>query len=178
MRARTLLFALALLVGGLLVSADAQVAIRRGWSMVFAADGTASAPSISFGAEPTTGFRRRTTGTVDLNLNSATAGLRFASVANGGQLQLGTGNIAFAAGFPETNSPDLLVTRIGAGIIKFGDADSTDGAIELGATLFAALGTPSNGTQRYCSDCTFANPCAGSGTGAIAKRLAGAWRCD
>lgn len=43
---------------------------------------------------------------------------------------------------------------------------------------FATLGTPANGAIVYCSDCTFANPCAGSGTGAIAKRLNGAWRCD
>jgi hypothetical protein len=44
--------------------------------------------------------------------------------------------------------------------------------------LFANLGTPANGQQVYCPDCTFANPCAGAGTGAIAKRLNGAWRCD
>lgn len=43
---------------------------------------------------------------------------------------------------------------------------------------FANLGTPANGTERYCSNCTFANPCASGGTGAIAKRLNGAWRCD
>ncbi len=43
---------------------------------------------------------------------------------------------------------------------------------------FAALGAPGNGTIKYCSDCTFANPCAGGGTGAFAKRLNGAWRCD
>lgn len=48
-------------------------------------------------------------------------------------------------------------------------------------TLFAALGTPSNGTQTYCSDCTVTseidNTCAGSGSGAWATRLNGAWRC-
>ncbi|HYE80379.1 MAG TPA: hypothetical protein VEI97_20570 [bacterium] len=43
---------------------------------------------------------------------------------------------------------------------------------------FANLGAATNGTMIYCSDCTFANPCAGAGTGAIAKRLNGAWRCD
>lgn len=46
------------------------------------------------------------------------------------------------------------------------------------SVLFANLGTPADGTITYCGDCTFANPCAGSGTGAWAKRLAGAWRCD
>ena len=43
---------------------------------------------------------------------------------------------------------------------------------------FAALGTPGNGTVVYCSDCTVASPCAGSGTGALAKRLNGAWICN
>lgn len=48
----------------------------------------------------------------------------------------------------------------------------------VSATAFAALGTPSNGTVLYCNDCTIANPCAGSGTGALAKRLNGAWVCN
>jgi hypothetical protein len=43
---------------------------------------------------------------------------------------------------------------------------------------FAALGTPANGTERWCTDCIFANPCAGSGPGAFAKRINSAWRCD
>jgi hypothetical protein len=54
---------------------------------------------------------------------------------------------------------------------------SVSGMTWLGLT-FANLPSSSNGTTIYCSDCTFANPCAGSGTGAIAKRLNGAWRCD
>jgi hypothetical protein len=38
---------------------------------------------------------------------------------------------------------------------------------------FATIGTnlTTNGQIGYCSDCTIANPCAGGGTGAIAKRL-------
>jgi hypothetical protein len=35
-----------------------------------------------------------------------------------------------------------------------------------------------NGTFAYCSDCTIANPCAGGGTGAIAKRLNNTWICN
>jgi hypothetical protein len=43
---------------------------------------------------------------------------------------------------------------------------------------FANLGTPVNGTFLYCDDCTNAvTPCTGAGTGAIAKRLSGAWDC-
>lgn len=52
------------------------------------------------------------------------------------------------------------------------------GGIGFHGLSFSDLGAPQNGTFLYCSDCTFANPCAGSGTGAFAKRLAGAWRCD
>lgn len=48
-------------------------------------------------------------------------------------------------------------------------------------TLFANLGTPSSGEERYCSDCTVTgvgdNTCAGGGTGAKAVRLNGVWRC-
>lgn len=45
------------------------------------------------------------------------------------------------------------------------------------AKEFAELGTPSNGTMYYCSDCAESNPCSGSGTGAFAERVNGAWRC-
>jgi hypothetical protein len=45
-------------------------------------------------------------------------------------------------------------------------------------SIFSALGTPANGIMKYCSDCTIANPCAGSGTGALAKRLNGVWVCN
>jgi len=54
----------------------------------------------------------------------------------------------------------------------------SSGFITLTASLFAALGTPANGTIVYCSDCTIASPCAGSGTGALAKRLNGVWVCN
>ena len=38
--------------------------------------------------------------------------------------------------------------------------------------------SPSNGALEYCSDCAIVNPCTGSGTGALAKRLNGAWVCN
>jgi hypothetical protein len=50
--------------------------------------------------------------------------------------------------------------------------------ITITATAFASLGTPSNGTFKYCNDCTIANPCAGAGSGAFAKRLNGVWVCN
>lgn len=65
--------------------------------------------------------------------------------------------------------------------VKIGSASQASADLKLitfTATLFAALGTPSNGTIAYCSDCTIASPCADSGTGALAKRLNGAWVCN
>lgn len=55
-----------------------------------------------------------------------------------------------------------------------------DGGFGLSALTATALGAwaASNGTFAYCSDCTITNPCAGSGTGALAKRLNGAWVCN
>lgn len=66
-------------------------------------------------------------------------------------------------------------------------ADQGTGSITMGGSLnmttgttFANIGAGSvaNGTVQYCSDCTIANPCAGAGTGAIAKRLNGVWVCN
>lgn len=57
-----------------------------------------------------------------------------------------------------------------------------DGRVVFGTVAFAGLGTPSNGSEYYCSDCTVTsgvdNTCAGSGGGAFAKRIAGAWKCE
>lgn len=54
------------------------------------------------------------------------------------------------------------------------------GGIVLAAFTFANIATSltTNGQIGYCSDCTIANPCAGSGTGAIAKRLNGVNVCN
>jgi hypothetical protein len=70
------------------------------------------------------------------------------------------------------------------------------GAFDTGATYvtqFSLLGstltlnplsysslpsTSQNGTLIYCNDCQVTNPCTGSGTGALAKRLHGQWVCN
>jgi hypothetical protein len=44
--------------------------------------------------------------------------------------------------------------------------------------VFADLGAATNGSMIYCSNCTIASPCAGGGTGSIAKRLNGVWVCN
>lgn len=55
---------------------------------------------------------------------------------------------------------------------------NSTGTMTLFTLTQATLGTPANGTIVYCSDCTIANPCAGAGTGALAKRLNGVWVCN
>lgn len=54
-------------------------------------------------------------------------------------------------------------------------------SVQIPTVAFAALGTPSNGTQNNCSDCTVTsaidNTCAASGTGSLAVRINGAWKC-
>lgn len=49
--------------------------------------------------------------------------------------------------------------------------------MQFAPDTFAGLGSPPNGTFTHCVDCKITNPCTGSGTGAFAKRLNGAWVC-
>lgn len=55
--------------------------------------------------------------------------------------------------------------------------------ISLGVFLFVNFpAIPSNGMELFCSDCTVTSAiddtCAGSGSGAFAFRIAGAWKCN
>ena len=53
-----------------------------------------------------------------------------------------------------------------------------DGTLGFGYVTFANLNSnPTNGMVVVCSDCTSGGTCAGSGAGAIAVRIAGAWIC-
>jgi hypothetical protein len=55
-----------------------------------------------------------------------------------------------------------------------------DNKIKHTGFLFVNIATvlAADGEVGYCSDCTIANPCAGSGTGALAKRLNGVNVCN
>lgn len=54
-----------------------------------------------------------------------------------------------------------------------------NGMAELEPFIFFNLGdVAANGTITYCSNCTKTTPCAAGGTGALAKRLNGAWDCN
>jgi hypothetical protein len=62
-------------------------------------------------------------------------------------------------------------------IIKEGEFAAGETTIALDACTFANLGAAANGTFCYCSDCARTDPCVGSGAGALAQRLNGAWTC-
>lgn len=101
------------------------------------------------------------------NLSSTLDGqLQFLNAAATGFTKLSLG--------PETIAgvgiiPDVVAGQQQGFIIGNGD----------GTTLsFAELAAATNGTIVYCDDCTKATPCAGAGTGALAKRYNGAWDCD
>lgn len=84
-----------------------------------------------------------------------------------------------------------LVIRLrsgGTNILTLDAADGTDrvlflenGMMTQGGVAFASIGTPSDGTIGYCSNCQVTsgadNTCATGGTGALAVRLNGVWRC-
>src|SRR5262245_31192678 len=85
---------------------------------------------------------------------------------------LGLGVTAGSAGTLKTNQEATISGNIGVGTTAT-PATNISGVVGFRPITFAALSTTLsvNGMMVYCSDCTIASPCAGGGTGAIAKRL-------
>ena len=52
------------------------------------------------------------------------------------------------------------------------------GPLQLGSGTYSDLGSPGYGTAYYSSDCQQTSTCGGSGSGAFAKRINGAWSCN
>lgn len=65
-----------------------------------------------------------------------------------------------------------------AKIVTHGNLAKTTNIQLFSANTFATLTAQEDGVVMWCRDCTKATPCAGSGTGAYAKRMNGAWDCD
>lgn len=76
----------------------------------------------------------------------------------------------------ESNSQEVLRLTT-TGNVKI-TGNSNTGVLELGIITFANLGSNSNGSIIYCSDCNKTTPCTFGGTGALAKRLNGTWDCN
>lgn len=98
--------------------------------------------------------------------NWTLTGSRGTGTGNGGQIIFQTA----PAGSSGT-SQNTLVTAF---------TIAADGVIYPKTYTHANLPTPvsGDGGMVYCSDCTIASPCASGGTGALAKRLNGAWVCN
>jgi hypothetical protein len=106
----------------------------------------------------------------------------FASAANSlGVIAAATNAVlvSSAGGVPSMGS--TLPNAVQDNITRLGSLTTdvvTSAAVRPGSVTFASLGADPNGTLRYCSDCTIANPCAGAGTGALAKRINATWICN
>lgn len=70
----------------------------------------------------------------------------------------------------------IIITTIAA-TLSLAAQTIDSGPRQLTVVPFASLGTPSDGTIVTCSDCAPVTPCAGSGSGAFAKRVGGVWQC-
>lgn len=161
-----------------------------GGANFYASNGTLSLPSYSFVNDTATG----------MYLNAA-SDLRF-TVGGGDQFRLfGNGGMFRSdaiLGFANSTALttiDTALSRTATGVVAVGTGaqGSTAGSIALTgmvytATAFGSLGTPTNGTVLYCNDCTVTTAatcpatqasciCAGSGTGAIARRINSVWYC-
>ena len=87
----------------------------------------------------------------------------------------------FVLNVPAPVAPFQLASLSAAGIRQF--FATTTGQAGMTSIIFkgiaqAALAAEADGTIIYCTDCTVASPCAAGGTGALAKRLNGAWICN
>ena len=72
-----------------------------------------------------------------------------------------------------TNSSNAEPVIDGSGALA-----QVQNGLKIKDPAFANLGAPEDGTVEFCRNCTIANPCAGGGTGAYAKRLNGVWVCN
>jgi hypothetical protein len=98
-----------------------------------------------------------------------------AGIANVTSFIDGTNQCNVCGAFYSNSENHSKIGGTSSSVSSFGIAS---GLLNLSPVLFANLGTPGNGTFVNCSDCTIANPCAGGGTGAFAKRLNGVWVCN
>lgn len=110
-----------------------------------------------------------------------TGDMLYASAANAlaARAAVATGSVLASAGVgtaPAYDSSPRLTTGVYIGSADPGTP--LTGSLYFTGVAFASLGTPTNGTVVYCTDCTKATPCAGASNGALAKRLNGAWDCD
>lgn len=157
--------------------------------------GLVSATTLNFGSNA--GFYSPGTNRIGIASTGNTENFEF-DIANGRLVFAATNAISW--GSIGLSSQDIFLYRPASKTIRL-DADNAGLALTLvdvrgpltasgalatatkiqpGSFAFAAIATTltANGDMAYCSDCTIANPCAGGGTGAFAKRLNGVNVCN
>lgn len=150
--------------------------------------GSASMPAYSFSGDAQTGWWSRGPGYKGLAVYSA-AGVPLMQIGDNTTKKVGFHQSAVvgfsSSGDATQGAMDNGISRNGASELAVGNGTQGDTSgqvdlttIKITATAFAYLGSSPNGTLKYCNDCTVSNPCAGGGTGAIAKRLNSAWVCN
>lgn len=94
-----------------------------------------------------------------------------------GSAEFGVG--AAGASHIDTLAPgtDFDIRFAGVGTWNF-NSNGTLQSVGIAQGAMAGMAGVANGQIIYCTDCTIASPCAGGGTGALAKRLNGAWVCN
>jgi hypothetical protein len=163
---------------------------QAGVTQVQIPPGSAAAPGATFPTEATGPFLDAAgrlgisvVGTRRVALSDVLLQL-FPSSGSGTQNMLLLNNgarVGFTAGGASASDADL--TFDAAGVLKVTTGDGAtlgtmSAQLRAASVTFASLGASVNGTVFYCSNCTIANPCAGAGTGALAKRLNGVWVCN
>lgn len=135
------------------------------------ADGSATNVSLGFLSDaPANGFYKLSTGVMAYS----NAGVGYISFADNLTLRASS-TLRWSSGAINA-ATDTTIGRAGVGQLQFP------------TIAFAGLGTPANGAITFCSDCTVTTAascpatqascvCAGAGTGAFARRVAGAWYC-
>lgn len=125
---------------------------------------------------------RRARGTL-ASPSNVTSGDRVMTIAGWGKVTSGFDAITRIDSYADTVSGDNITSSLRFAT-KSAGGSLTDhliirgtGGLEVQPIAFSSLPSSNNGTVIYCSDCTRATTCAGSGTGAFAKRLNGAWSC-
>ena len=113
-------------------------------------------------------------GATMLEIWTDASGVGTSRIKSRGGLSLHAGNVGVSA----TNEFLTLQTTGAVGIGTQTTTNLSTGQLAFGETKFTALPAAPDGSMLYCSNCAIANPCAGAGTGALAKRLAGAWVCN
>lgn len=73
----------------------------------------------------------------------------------------------------------LLTILILLGVVGGAYAQGAGTAASIYRSSYANLGTPADGSVRYCTNCNAnTTPCTSGGTGAMASRVNGAWSCS